>query len=310
MNDKAKPKRRPIPLSDCMLDAAAQAARSAGARAIFVYIDAIENAEKLKSLKLNGTELILIARKESDQKLAVALGFKCIEVPAVTLTRMGQIKTATLIAFSQRLLDTGDRAIFMAGPAKGTLDTIVAMTVGQEWEMFQTVHQPKLTEHIKRAVFERVLRIALELAAEGREGKAVGVVFVVGDTRSVDEYCQQMILNPFKGYTESERNILDETVRETVKNFATLDGAFVIKGNGVIVSAGTYLKGLKSGEPLPQGLAARHAAAAGISASTKCIAITISQSTGTVRIWRRGQMITEIEKPPLTDTDTVIGTVD
>jgi DNA integrity scanning protein DisA with diadenylate cyclase activity len=104
-------------------------------------------------------------------------------------------------------------------------------------------------------------------------------------------------LNPFRGYSEQHRNILDETMRDTVKNFATLDGAFIIKGNGVLASAGTHIKAVRPAHPLPAGLGARHAAAAGITSVCKCIAVTISESTGTVRIWRKGQIITEIERP-------------
>ena len=293
-----------------MLRAAADVARSLHARALLAYLDAVVDVDALRNLDAGQADLILVVRDRTGAQVASALGFHSITVPPVTLTRMGQIKTATLIAFSQRLLETGDQLVFLAGPAHRRLDSIVVMSVGAEWEMFQTVDQPRLTEHIKRAVFERVLRIALELAAEGREGKAVGALFVLGDHHNVDEYCQQIILNPFKGYLEAERNVLDENVRETVKSYATLDGAFILKGNGVIISAGTYLKGLKTGSPLQQGLAARHAAAAGITASTHCIAVTVSQSTGTVRVWRRGQMITEIEKPPHASGDGTLSDVD
>jgi DNA integrity scanning protein DisA with diadenylate cyclase activity len=170
------------------------------------------------------------------------------------------------------------------------------MSVGAEYELFQSVDQPTLTEHIRRVVFERAMTIALELAGEGREGKPVGAIFVIGDTKEVSKYCQQNIMNPFKGYTEKERNILDDRMRETIKEFCSIDGAFVIKGNGVIVSAGTYLRSTVSLEQLPQGLGARHAAAAAVTAVTKSLAITLSESTGTVRVWRLGQLITEIEK--------------
>lgn len=296
--------------TDSMLNAAADVARSVKGRAIFAYLEGVPDAKRLTSLKLDSTELILVVRDETGGKLAETLGIRHISVPDVTLTRMGQIKTAALIAFSQRLLDTGDNVVFLVGPANGQLDTMVLMRIGKEWEMFHTIDQPKLTEHIKRVVFERALRIALELAAEGREGKPIGALFVIGDYRNVAEYSRQIILNPFKGYDEAKVNILDESVRDTIKSFATLDGAFIIKGSGAIVSAGTHLKGLKSGDPLPQGLGARHAAGAGIAASTKCIAITISESTGTVRVWRRGQMITEIEKPPPAGTETAVASVD
>jgi diadenylate cyclase len=178
------------------------------------------------------------------------------------------------------------------------VDTIVSMRVGEEYELFQTVGQPKLIERVRRIVFQRVLTLAVELANEGREGKPVGAIFVIGSVRELQKYTQQHIMNPFRGYGEKERNILDDRMRNTVKEFAAIDGAFVIKGNGVIVSAGTTLRPDMGGEDLPQGLGARHTAAAAITASTKSIAITVSESTGAVRLWRRGKMITEIEKAP------------
>ncbi len=284
-------------LTPHILASGAKLAQTIQAKVLFVYLELIENPNQLKELSLNKTTLILVVKDPSYQKLADTLGFKSITVPNVSLSRMGLIKTAVLLAFSQRMLDRDESFIFLVGPADGQLDTIMVMQVGQEWEIFQSIDQPRLTEHIKRVVFQRALTLALELASEGREGKPIGAIFVLGDDKNVAQYCKQIILNPFKGYQESERNILDDNMKETIKNFATLDGAFIIKGNGTIISAGTYLKGVKVADTLPRGLGARHAAAAGITAATKSIAITISESTGTVRIWRRGEMITEIEKP-------------
>ena len=189
-----------------------------------------------------------------------------------------------------------ERFVFVTGVKGLGLDTIVVMTVGQEFELLQTVDQPTLTEHIRRAVFHRVLNLATSLAAEGREGKPVGALFVVGDSQEVTKASQQMILNPFHGYPERQRQILSDDIAETIREYSALDGAFVIKGNGVVVSAGTCLRPGVAGDDLPRGLGARHAAAAGITASTKSIALTVSESTGTVRIWRGGKLITEIER--------------
>ena len=150
--------------------------------------------------------------------------------------------------------------------------------------------------------------MALELAAEGREGKPVGAIFVLGDSTEVLNNARQNIINPFKGYAENERNILDDRLTETVKEFAVIDGAFVIKGTGVIVSAGTYLLPKLMPEELPQGLGARHVAGAAITLATKSIAITISESTGTVRMWRKGNLITEIEKAKRVATDAAMPT--
>ncbi len=282
--------------TQAMISAAVGVARKVSAKAILIYVDSLGDvaaaAEKIKKC----TGLILVARDEKDRLRCEGHTDQILSVPDLDLTRMAQIKMATLMAFSQRMLTPGDEFVSLVGVKGRSLDTLVAMNVGTEFELFQSVDQPELTEHIKRVVFEQVLTIALELAQQGREGKTVGALFVVGDHKDVLRYTQQNIINPFKGYTEKERNILHQDMKETVKEFCTIDGAFVVKGNGVIVSAGTTLRPNISGEVLPQGLGTRHAAAAAITASTRSIAITVSESTGTVRVWRKGQMITEIER--------------
>ena len=283
--------------------AAVQVARAVKARVLFVYSSAIEDLRALQAAVKPPTKLILVCRDLADAQRAKEASTEYMTVPSFDLTRMGQIKMATLIAFSQGLLNAGEVFVFLSGLAGHTIDTLVTMRVGEEYELFQSVGQPKLTEHIRRPVFEKVLRIALELAHEGREGKPVGALFVVGDHRDVEKYCLPGRINPFKGYTEKERNILDDTMDETVKEIAKMDGAFIVKGNGVVVSACTTLRAAIAGDEMPQGFGARHAAAAAITASTKSIAVTLSESTGDVRVWRRGVMITEIEKAPRTLLD-------
>ncbi len=278
-----------------MIDAAVQVAKKVKAKAVLIYVDSLGDvaaaAEKVSKL----AELILVARDDKDELRCKDHTKKTLRVPNLDLTRLAQIKMATLMAFSQRMLSPGEDFVFLVGIKGQPLDTLVTMTVGKEFEIFQTVDQPKLTEHIKRVVFQQVLTIALELAQQGREGKQVGALLVVGDHKEVQKSCQQNIINPFKGYTEKQRNILNTRMKETVKEFSTIDGAFVIKGNGVILSAGTTLRPNISGEELPQALGTRHSTAAAITASTKSIALTLSESTGIVRVWRKGQMITEIE---------------
>jgi DNA integrity scanning protein DisA with diadenylate cyclase activity len=155
-----------------------------------------------------------------------------------------------------------------------------------------------LPSDIRPAVFERVLSIAGELGLEGREGRPVGTVFVLGDTERVMSQSRQLVINPFHGYPESERNVLDTRLEETIKEFSALDGAFVIRGDGVVLSAARYLVPQeKALEPLPQGLGARHEAAAGITTTSRAIALCISHSTGTVSIYRHGYLVTEIQKP-------------
>ncbi len=283
--------------SRIMLEAALDITHKDNVQALLLYVDGLADFAELNLIKSAGPlRIILIARSETARKKALQYTKKVLRIPPVNLTRTGQIKMVVMLSMSNRMLKAGERFIFLTGLAESKLDTLMVMEVGKEYEMFQSVDQPPITEHIRRVVFERVLALALELAAEGREGKPVGAIFVMGDSKAVLENSRQMIMNPFKGYPPSERNIIDAAMAETVKEFATIDGAFVITGTGTIVSAGTYLLPRLITEELPQGLGTRHGAAAAITAATKSIAITISESTGTVRIWRKGKLITAIEK--------------
>lgn len=289
--------------TSAIVKAAVDVAKAVSARVVFVYANVIDDPSTLQTQLKSRTKVVLVCRADQELEASKVAAVEAISVPDFDLTRMGQIKMATLIAFSQRLLKPGDVFVFLTGVSGRTLDTLVTMRVGEEFELFQTVGQPQLTEHIKRPVFEKVLRLALELGHEGREGKPVGALFVIGDNRELQKYCVEGRINPFRGYTEKERNVLDDSMADTVKEIAKLDGAFIIKGNGVIVSGCTILRPAIAGKAMQQGLGARHAAAAAITASTKCIAITLSESTGHVRVWRLGTLITEIEKSsrPLLD---------
>jgi len=283
-------------LTRSMVGAATRVAKEVGATSLLIYVDAIARSEDVLKLIGKRTSLILVARNDQETELAQRFTTRILSVPPVSLTRMGQIKMATLIAFSQRMLNPGEVFVCLVGLVGRGIDTMVVMSVGEEYEMFRAADQPKITEHIRRAVFQRVLTLAVELAGQGREGKPVGALFVIGVPEEIEKYCHQTIINPFKGYTEAERNILDENMRETVKGFCSIDGAFIISGKGIIMSAGTTLRTAMSGQELPPGLGTRHAAAAAITASTMSVAVTLSESTGIVRVWRRGQMITEIER--------------
>ncbi len=278
-------------VSRLLLESAVTLAQSSNARAIVVYVGALPDLDAVPA------RTILIARDDSEVTLAGKFPEShptVIRVPNVTLDRFGQVKLAAIIALSNRIIDLGDTVIFLTGPFRALIDSVVVMSIGAEYELFDTTEQPSIDEHIKRAVFHRVLSLTLDLGQHGREGRNVGALLVVGAAKQVCKHSEQMILNPFKGYDEKSRNILDVTMTETVKEYSSLDGAFIIRGNGVIETAGARIKvGLSEG--LPSGLGARHAAAAGITANTRSIAFTVSASDGTVRVWRAGRLVASFE---------------
>lgn len=289
------------PLSRSLVRHAHAIAREVGARVILLYADVVEDDKDLNDLIQDvDFRVILVSRRPGFQAPG-GWGDLCsiVRVPDITLTRAGQVKVATLVAAAESLIHMGDRVLCLTGiDGSGTIDTIIVLDMGKELEMFADMAADPLPPDVTPAVFERLLTLASELALEGREGRPVGTIFVVGDCDRVLEQSHQLVINPFYGYPETERNILDPKLEETIKEFSAIDGAFIIRGDGVVLNAGRYLAPRGKLEvPLPHGLGTRHEAAAEITVTTGGISLCISQSTGTLSLFRRGRLVTDIQKP-------------
>jgi len=144
-------------------------------------------------------------------------------------------------------------------------------------------------------VLDAVIQVAGEIAREGREGQAIGTAFVVGDTKNVLHYSKQFVLNPFHGHHEADRQITGGGIQGTIKEFAQLDGAFLITGTGVVEAAGRCITVDMSKVNLPGGMGSRHSSVAGITQVTKSIGIVVSQSGGQIRIFREGKIVYRIK---------------
>jgi trk system potassium uptake protein TrkH len=144
---------------------------------------------------------------------------------------------------------------------------------------------------VQPEVFEGVFTTAVELSREGREGKPVGTAFIVGDAPAVLEHSRQLVLNPFEGHDPAKRLITDPSNIENVKEFALLDGVFIVSGQGVIEAAGRYLTIDTSTVRIPMGLGTRHGSVAGITRATKCVGIVVSQSGGRISVFRGGELV-------------------
>ncbi|MFQ6077851.1 MAG: DNA integrity scanning protein DisA nucleotide-binding domain protein [Thermodesulfobacteriota bacterium] len=285
-------------INEAMINHAREIADEIGATGVLVYVDLIKSRENMESL-IKERRCILAARNQDvidDLTLMEGAGDRIIRVPYMNLTRLSQVKVAAMLAFSNGLIKSGDRLVCLSGsPQYGILDNLMVLDVGREFEIFS--RDLGITHHMGFPhVFDRLLTIVLELAEEGREGKPVGTIFVLGDHKRVMELSDQMVINPFGGVPEEDRDIMDPRLKETIREFAAIDGAFVIRDDGVILTAGRHLKASSEDAELPQGLGARHRAAAGITALTGALAIVISESTGDVRIFSGGKIFMEIEK--------------
>lgn len=275
-------------------------ARELKASAIMVFADTVRENDFLEQLHSKPKMILVTSNKTRFDLIKDKRVTGMIQAPSIPASRTGQIKIGILLALSRNLIGREDKVVCISGNSKnGVFDTIVAIDVAMEYEFFFTTAQNILPPDVEPEVLERVIGLAGEIAVEGREGKPVGTIFVLGDTNSVNAYVRQLIINPFRGYSEAERNILDPGLVETIKEFASIDGAFVITGDGIVLSAGSYLRPQNTEEipALPGGFGARHVAAAAITACTNALAITISESTGTVTIFKSGVIMMSIARP-------------
>lgn len=158
------------------------------------------------------------------------------------------------------------------------------------WDLYNEsrILNYQVPQGIDLEVLSRVVYLAMELAREGREGKPVGTLFILGNYDEVKPYCKQLIINPFGGLDKQSRSILDPSLSETIKEYSKIDGAFIIGQDGLILSAGTYLSIPPNKMELAPGLGARHAAAMGITLVAPVVSVVISESTQNIRLFWDG----------------------
>jgi DNA integrity scanning protein DisA with diadenylate cyclase activity/mannitol/fructose-specific phosphotransferase system IIA component (Ntr-type) len=240
---------------------------------------------------------ILVTRNLPEGEVRSSRFEETIQVRSFSNQRMAQLRSAVLVGLTRGIITFQDRLCCIGGIA-GTnqFDAIVVVDVEKEFSSLLTGHADLLPADVKPEVLERVIAVATELAVEGREGRPVGCLFVVGDSEKVERLTKPLVLNPFHGYKEEDRNILNPFMDETIKEFSSIDGAFVIRGDGVVEAAGALIQAADYNHALPSGLGSRHAAAAAISVATDSIALVVSSSSGQVMLFRRGVMMPLTEK--------------
>jgi len=285
-----------------MLESAQAALRESDASSLLLFIDAVEEKGFWRRFR-EKKKFILVTQKEEPSSPEARPGEvkAVLRLPAVKLTRLGQVKLSLIMCVAEGLVKSSDTVVCLTGlPSIGQLDAFMVLDLGKESEVFSAMGMSMgLLSKVKPEVLESVLNMALELSGEGREGRAVGTTFVIGDNEKVTGLSRPLIMNPFKGYPEEARNILDEAVHETIKEFSLLDGAFLIREDGVVMAAGVHLDAALKEEGLMPGLGCRHMAAAGITDLTEAAAVTISGSTGIVRIFSKGKVLLELERPSI-----------
>lgn len=296
-----RPARPPgIPrLTMTLIKQAMQTVELVGAQALLLAVDRVENVPWDAVENWSG-RLLIVTTEHTDDFEIQRKDTHVFDVLHASLSRMDRANLGLLLAASSGLLTEKNSVVCVTGSDGRRLDSITITKPEAHFRAMFSEKNRRGVDVIRPAVLLRILSLAVEIAAEGREAHAVGAMFIIGDSRQVLKHAQQLVLNPFHGYSKQLRNVLDPSLAETMKEFALIDGAFIIQGDGTVLTAGTYLMPKSASTNLPHGLGARHQTAASITTHTMAMAITVSQSTGTVTVFRNGSIVFTLERSAAT----------
>jgi len=283
------------PQSASLLDSARRVAKDIEAQAV-VLLAEIPYDFLIVKKALRRVPLVVASDKPDVQQAASDDGVDLVPLLDEPQTRQIQLTQALVEAIADDLLQSGDQVVALyAGFERDALDTLCVIQLADHLTRLTARDLRRLETQVPLETLRLVVDLAVEIGKEGREGKPVGTMFVVGNHRKVLEMSHEAVHDNFRGYGRKERILRSARVRESMKEIAQLDGAFVVAADGVVHASGRILDAPAQGLTLSKGLGARHWAAAAISKATSAIAIAVSESTGTVRIFQNGIVVLRIE---------------
>ena len=279
-----------------LIDRALQLSEDLDAAGVLVLVEGEVDWSRLR--RLVGDARILVAATKSEfLEGAEEFEFIPIHVTASEDDAVYSVLTqAILRAVADDALAPGSRVIAVySGFDPMHFDSVSVINLGEHLDRLSGRDLRQLESKVPLKTLKMVVDLAVEIGREGREGKFVGTLFVIGDTRNVLMQSKPAGFDPMRGYQRKERNLNDARTREGIKEIAQLDGAFIISSDGTCEAACRYLDTSTATITLSKGLGARHWAGAAISRMTNALAIVVSQSSGTVRIFQNGEVVLRIE---------------
>jgi DNA integrity scanning protein DisA with diadenylate cyclase activity len=273
----------------------AQFAKAVKADALLLLLEGPTDWERLKAVT-NGAKLVIAADVLAEVKGAADAGLITVLLNMADAPVFEKLTQALLESVADDFLTPGARVVAIySGFEASSIDSISIIDLGDHLGRLTASDLRQLETRVPLDTLKTVVDLALEIGREGREGKPVGTLFVVGDTRKVLQSSQPLGFDPVKGYSRKERHLDDPRVREAIKEIAQMDGAIIVSSDGTVEAAARLIDASTANIALAKGLGARHWAAAAISRTTKCVAVAVSQSSGTVRIFQNGEVVLRIE---------------
>lgn len=277
------------------VDAAAKLAVKSEADAVLVLLEHTVDWAKLKK-KTAASGLLIATDDHAVYESATDSDVSATLLDSPETTVQNQLTQAVLVSVAAERLQPGSAvvALYRAFDTED-IDTISTIRLTERLGRLTSRDLKKLETKVPLETLKMVVDLAVEIGRDGREGKPVGTMFVVGDHRKVLEDSRPGGFDFVRGYTRKDRNIFDHRVREGIKEIAQLDGMFVISADGTVEASARIIDTSPVEITMTTGLGSRHFAGAAISKNSKAIAVVISQTSGTVRIFQNGEVVLRIE---------------
>lgn len=277
------------------VDLALELCRATESGALLVMLSGPTDWEQLKEAA-NSIRIVVAADTQEELAGATEAGLATIVVGMEDAPVIEKLTQALLNGVAREILPPGGGVVVIySGFEADTIDSISFVRLDEHLGRLTARDLRQLETSVPLETLKTVVDLAVEIGREGREGKPIGTMFVVGDTRKVLAHCQPAGFDPVKGYSRTERDLFDPRVREAIKEVAGLDGAFIVSPDGTVEKAAQLVDAPYANLTLSKGLGSRHWAGAAISKSTNAIAVVVSQSSGTVRLFQNGEVMLRIE---------------
>jgi diadenylate cyclase len=289
---------KPQPLNDqfaAIYQLAVQLSKTFEVDALLVMLDGPTDWTQLQSIA--GDIKLLVAADSAEQLAGAAeVGLQTVVLDSVEVSMQERLTQALLESVAADILVPGASVIAVyTGFQAGSIDSISYISLDKNLGRLTARDLRQIETSVPLEVLKTVVDLAIEIGREGREGKPVGTMFVVGDTRKVMTHCRPMGFDPVRGYSRKERSLNDPRAREWVKEIAQLDGAIVVSPDGTVEKSCQLVSTDHANLTLSKGLGSRHWAGAAVSRNTKAISVVVSESNGTVRLFNNGEVILRVE---------------
>lgn len=288
--------RTPLPsVIKSLMRSAQRVAEEVGAGAVLVLSEMPYDFKEIQTL-VAPFSLVVASHVVKVQEASEADGVPVVLLNEEPQTRQIQLSQSLVEAIADNYLKAGSRVVALYSSFdKDAIDTLGVVNLSEHLAKLTSRDLQRLETQVPLDTLRRVVDLAVEIGRDGREGKPVGTMLVVGQHRKVLDHSHESVHDPFKGYQKKDRMIRSARVRESVKELAQIDGAFIVASDGCVMAAGRILDAPASEILLSKGLGSRHWAAAAISKETGAVAVAVSESTGTVRVFHNGSVVLRIE---------------